>query len=61
MRDAVIVVTKNKGKYFANAFFIGRRMPIILVTEYLESNLTIVQHSRSFNQGIKSYSVPATT
>ena len=45
MRDAVIVVTKNKGKYFANAFFIGYRKPIILVTEYLESNLTIDQLS----------------
>ena len=45
MRDAVIVVTRNKGKYFANAFSIGYRKPVILVTQYLESNLTIDQIS----------------
>ncbi|MGC8514974.1 MAG: M48 family metalloprotease [Thermoplasmata archaeon] len=55
MRDALIVVTKNKGKYFANAFTIGYRKPIILVTEYLESSLTIDQLSAVISHELGHY------
>ena len=40
MRDTTIVLTEKRGKNFANAFVIGNKKPIILITKYMESNLT---------------------
>ncbi|MCL4451666.1 MAG: M48 family metalloprotease [Candidatus Thermoplasmatota archaeon] len=45
MRDSTIALTEKKGKNFANAFVIGYKKPIILMTKYMESNLTIDQLS----------------
>jgi|GEM_PF-4769873 len=45
IRDTTIIVTGNKGEYFSNAFSIGFRKPIVMVTEYMESNLTVDQLS----------------
>jgi Zn-dependent protease with chaperone function len=45
VKDATIIVPKNNGRYFANAFNIGNRRSIIMITWYMESNMSVDQLS----------------
>lgn len=43
--DVTVAITRKKGKWFANAYCIGYRKPVVEVTEYMEANLTVDQLS----------------